>query len=199
MAKDQSLPLNPTKISGCCGRLMCCLKYEHQVYVSFRKRAPKRGAIVRTPAGEGRVTDLLAPVDSVTVDLGEGRSETFKLDELGSAASSRKERQWLTTHAVLNVPTVSCNHCKMAIEKAVGALDGVKVDVDVAEKTVTVDFDDSAVSLERDRGGRGGRGLRGRREPRLRLLTPRAGAPPRPFGKTAAGWYHIASLRGPLA
>jgi copper chaperone len=51
-------------------------------------------------------------------------------------------------HAVLNVPTVSCNHCKMAIEKAVGALDGVKVDVDVAEKTVSVDFDDSAVSLD---------------------------------------------------
>ena len=88
MAKDQNLPLNPTKISGCCGRLMCCLKYEHQVYVSFRKRAPKRGAVVKTPAGEGRVTDLLAPVDSVTVDLGEGRSGTFKLEELGSAASS---------------------------------------------------------------------------------------------------------------
>ncbi|MGZ4200241.1 MAG: PSP1 domain-containing protein [Thermoleophilia bacterium] len=88
MAKDQNLPLNPTKISGCCGRLMCCLKYEHQVYVSFRKRAPKRGAIVRTPAGEGKVTDLLAPVDSVVVDLGEGRSETFKLDELGSAAAA---------------------------------------------------------------------------------------------------------------
>jgi cell fate regulator YaaT (PSP1 superfamily) len=87
MAKDQNLPLNPTKISGCCGRLMCCLKYEHQVYVSFRKRAPKRGAIVRTPAGEGKVTDLLAPVDSVVVALGEGRSETFKLDELGSAAA----------------------------------------------------------------------------------------------------------------
>ena len=88
MAKDQNLPLNPTKISGCCGRLMCCLKYEHQVYVSFRKRAPKRGAIIKTPAGEGKVTDLLAPVDSVTVDLGEGRSQTFKLDELGSAAAS---------------------------------------------------------------------------------------------------------------
>jgi hypothetical protein len=58
------------------------------VYVSFRKRAPKRGAIVRTPAGEGKVTDLLAPVDSVTVDLGEGRSETFKLDELGSSAAA---------------------------------------------------------------------------------------------------------------
>lgn len=90
MAKDQNLPLNPTKISGCCGRLMCCLKYEHQVYVAFRKRAPKRGAIVNTPGGEGKVTDLLAPVDSVTVDLGEGRSATFKLDELGSTATSER-------------------------------------------------------------------------------------------------------------
>ena len=53
------------------------------------------------------------------------------------------------THAVLNVPSVSCNHCKMAIEKAVGDLEGIgAVDVDVAEKTVSVDFDDAAVSLE---------------------------------------------------
>jgi copper chaperone len=50
---------------------------------------------------------------------------------------------------VLNVPSVSCNHCKMAIEKAVGAVGGVgQVDVDVAEKTVTVDFDGDSVSLE---------------------------------------------------
>jgi cell fate regulator YaaT (PSP1 superfamily) len=83
MAKDQNLPLNPTKISGCCGRLMCCLKYEHQVYLSFRKRAPKRGAIIATPGGEGKVTELLAPVDSVTVDHGEGRSVTYRLAELG--------------------------------------------------------------------------------------------------------------------
>jgi cell fate regulator YaaT (PSP1 superfamily) len=85
MAKDQNLPLNPTKISGCCGRLMCCLKYEHQVYVSFRKRAPKRGATISTPGGEGRVIELLAPVDSVTVDHGEGRSATYRLAELGRA------------------------------------------------------------------------------------------------------------------
>ena len=85
MAKDQNLPLNPTKISGCCGRLMCCLKYEHEVYVSFRKRAPKRGAIISTPGGEGKVIELLAPVDSVTVDHGEGRSVTYRLAELGRA------------------------------------------------------------------------------------------------------------------
>jgi copper chaperone len=53
------------------------------------------------------------------------------------------------THVVLNVPSVSCNHCKMAIEKAVTALAGVgAVDVDVAEKTVTVDFDADSVTLD---------------------------------------------------
>jgi copper chaperone len=53
------------------------------------------------------------------------------------------------THAVLNAPSISCNHCKMAIEKAVSQMDGVaRVEVDVAEKAVTVDFDDAAVSLD---------------------------------------------------
>ena len=54
-----------------------------------------------------------------------------------------------TTHAVLNVPSVSCNHCKMAIEGAVNALDGIAgVDVDVPAKSVAVDFDAESVSLE---------------------------------------------------
>ena len=50
----------------------------------------ERGAVVKTPAGEGKVTDLLAPVDSVTVDLGEGKSATFKLEEIGSGASRER-------------------------------------------------------------------------------------------------------------
>jgi cell fate regulator YaaT (PSP1 superfamily) len=83
MAKDQNLPLNPSKISGGCGRLMCCLKYEHGVYVGFKKRAPKRGAVVQTPAGEGKVKELLAPADSVVVDLGDGQFVTCRLAELG--------------------------------------------------------------------------------------------------------------------
>ncbi len=82
MAKDQNLPLNPTKISGACGRLMCCLKYEHEVYVTFKKRAPRKGTTISTPAGEGRVIDLAAPADSVTVDHGEGRVITYRLSEL---------------------------------------------------------------------------------------------------------------------
>jgi cell fate regulator YaaT (PSP1 superfamily) len=82
MAKDQDLPLNPAKISGACGRLMCCLKYEHGVYTSFKKRAPRKGAVIATPGGEGRVVDLSAASDSVTVDLGGGSTATYRLAEL---------------------------------------------------------------------------------------------------------------------
>ena len=59
MAKEQGLSLNPTKISGTCGRLMCCLKNEHNVYEELLKITPKMGAIVVTPDGEkGKVEDV---------------------------------------------------------------------------------------------------------------------------------------------
>ncbi|MBO6303434.1 MAG: stage 0 sporulation family protein [Ruminiclostridium sp.] len=57
MAKEQSLSLNPTKISGTCGRLMCCLKYEQDSYEALLKITPKIGAIVETPDGQGIVED----------------------------------------------------------------------------------------------------------------------------------------------
>ncbi len=90
MAKNQNLPLNPAKISGCCGRLMCCLKYEHGVYTSFKQRAPKKGATVRTAEGEGRVIELLATTDSVVVDFGEGRITTLRLAELTPAKEANQ-------------------------------------------------------------------------------------------------------------
>ena len=57
MAKEQSLSLNPTKISGTCGRLMCCLKYEQDCYEELLKITPKVGAFVETPEGVGHVED----------------------------------------------------------------------------------------------------------------------------------------------
>ena len=57
MAKEQSLSLNPTKISGTCGRLMCCLKYEQDGYEYLLSITPKVGALVETPSGKGTVTD----------------------------------------------------------------------------------------------------------------------------------------------
>ena len=55
VAKDQRLSLNPSQISGACGRLMCCLRYEHEFYVQSRKKYPKEGKPVRTSRGEEKV------------------------------------------------------------------------------------------------------------------------------------------------
>jgi cell fate regulator YaaT (PSP1 superfamily) len=69
MAKDQDLPLNPLRISGACGRLMCCLKYEHPLYQQFQATAPAIGARVSTPDGDGRVVGHSVPRDSVVVRM----------------------------------------------------------------------------------------------------------------------------------
>ena len=61
MAKDQDLALNPLKIAGACGRLMCCLKYEHPLYREFRASAPRVGTMVDTPEGPGRVVAHSVP------------------------------------------------------------------------------------------------------------------------------------------
>ena len=69
MAKDQDLPVNPMRIAGACGRLMCCLKYEHPLYQDFREKAPKLGESVETPEGPGVVTGHNVPGDKVVVKL----------------------------------------------------------------------------------------------------------------------------------
>jgi cell fate regulator YaaT (PSP1 superfamily) len=69
MVKDQDLPLNPLKISGACGRLMCCLKYEHPLYQEFKVRAPAVGETVDSPEGRGRVVGHSVPSDTVVVRL----------------------------------------------------------------------------------------------------------------------------------
>jgi cell fate regulator YaaT (PSP1 superfamily) len=70
MAKEQNLSLNPAKISGACGRLMCCLKYEYDTYVELKKGMPKIGKRVSTPAGPGKVVrqDVLGQLVSVFLD-----------------------------------------------------------------------------------------------------------------------------------
>ena len=70
MAKEQGLSLNPTKISGTCGRLMCCLKYEQNAYDHLLRITPKTGAIVETPEGRGKVVDvnLLRGIVKVQLD-----------------------------------------------------------------------------------------------------------------------------------
>ncbi|MFA5576184.1 MAG: stage 0 sporulation family protein [Tissierellaceae bacterium] len=69
MAKEQSLSLNPTKISGLCGRLMCCLKFEHNVYEELLDKMPDLGAIVKTDEGKGIVVETYTLLEKVKVKV----------------------------------------------------------------------------------------------------------------------------------
>lgn len=74
MAKDQNLSLNPTKISGICGRLMCCLKYENESYVQAKEGYPEAGSLVMTPDGEGRVASFNIFKGNLSVELKESKT-----------------------------------------------------------------------------------------------------------------------------
>lgn len=82
MAKEQGLSLNPTKISGTCGRLMCCLKYEQEAYEDLLKTTPKQGAIVKTSMGRGVVeeTNLITGKLRVKLDNNENVTTFDKKD-----------------------------------------------------------------------------------------------------------------------
>ena len=78
MAKEQNISLNPSKISGNCGRLMCCLKYESNVYEDKLKRLPNIGAIVKTEDGEGEVDNIETLKEIVRVKIKDGDSYIYK-------------------------------------------------------------------------------------------------------------------------
>ncbi len=82
VAKDQRLSLNPTQISGACGRLMCSLRYEHEFYVQARRRFPKEGKTIRTSLGEERVVSNDIFRERVVLRNGEGEIRTIPLAQL---------------------------------------------------------------------------------------------------------------------
>ena len=86
MAKEQGLSLSPVKISGTCGRLMCCLKYEQEAYTDLLKRTPKVGAIVKTPMGRGLVVENNPLTQTLKVKMDntpdEAAPQTFKVKEV---------------------------------------------------------------------------------------------------------------------
>lgn len=89
MAKVQGLSLNPQKISGCCGKLMCCLKYENPYYQEVFKKMPKINSVATTPDGKGVVTghDMLRQEVNVKITDSDGTQEvrTYPLDKINSA------------------------------------------------------------------------------------------------------------------
>ena len=89
MAKDQNLSLNPTKISGICGRLMCCLKYENDTYEQEKVGFPESGSRVNTPDGEGRITGINIFKKTVNVELKE--SKLVREYQVGAVSVKNKE------------------------------------------------------------------------------------------------------------
>ena len=95
MAKDQDLPLNPMRIAGACGRLMCCLKYEHPLYEGSTTY-PSPGTAVDTPEGSGRVVSKFPPGESVVVRLSaDGRASRCAVADV---CGSRKAFESRTAH-----------------------------------------------------------------------------------------------------
>lgn len=82
MAKDQSLSLNPTKISGICGRLFCCLKYEHDVYVEAIEKVPPVGAIVKVDGNKGKVIETNPLLEQVKVEFNDKTIRICMKDEI---------------------------------------------------------------------------------------------------------------------
>ena len=91
MAKAQKTTLDPAKISGRCGRLMCCLRFEDQVYAELRENLPKRGTRVRTPQGEGTVTNTNVLKQMVWVELSDRRDVTVPVADIEILPNSKPE------------------------------------------------------------------------------------------------------------
>ena len=88
VAKDQRLSLNPAQISGACGRLMCCLRYEHEFYVQSRKRFPKEGKILVTARGEEKVLSIDIFKERVALRSSEGEMRTLPLADFNREVSA---------------------------------------------------------------------------------------------------------------
>ncbi len=90
MAKDQNLSLNPTKISGICGRLFCCLKYEHDVYSEALEKMPNVGSIVQSPDGKGKVIEINPLLEQVKVELNDKNIKLYEREELKVIKEAKK-------------------------------------------------------------------------------------------------------------
>ena len=159
MAKTQNLSLNPTKISGTCGRLMCCLKYEQDAYEDAAKRMPKVESFVQTPDGPGNVKsiDLLRETVKVSLDSapeplksyhncevcvlrnGKGSREGIEIPERPARYVEEKEEEELFKTPILSTPFY---------------MDKELEDAPVREKIGAPESGDGGKSRRRHRGGR---------------------------------------------
>jgi len=184
VAKDQRLSLNPTQISGACGRLMCCLRYEHEFYVQSRRRFPKEGRILRTSLGEEKVMACDIFRDTVTLRTVEGDTRVVPLAALRDEVAvgdlppdtDPKAARALPVHAEPE-PAAAAPADELDATELIALLDDAPMsepaihegaalgdeDDEDAPHTAPTEGDDGAARRKRRRGRRGGRRVRGER------------------------------------
>ena len=188
IAKDQKLSLNPQQISGACGRLMCCLRYEHEFYVLSRRKFPKEGKILTTSLGEEKVISCDIFNERITLRTADGDSRVIALADLRTELEGQDQP---TDHAHDDAPSHTAEYpvdaavhamldtVEMEIAPLVAAMTVVEVApvvvtevvTDVVTKAAAVDADGEdaagdATRRKRRRGRRGGRRLRAAEERR---------------------------------
>jgi cell fate regulator YaaT (PSP1 superfamily) len=147
MAKEQDLPLNPSKISGACGRLMCCLRYEFEAYKDFKNRAPKKGALIETPIGQAKVVDFDTPREIITMRLEDGKLLSIPLSEFECSADENGKK-------------CPCSVSRDAIDRC--ASSSILMALAALEQELT----QSAATERAGSGGGSGAGERSARRPR---------------------------------
>ena len=151
MAKTQSLSLNPAKISGSCGRLMCCLRYEQEAYEELVKGVPKNGAFVETTAGYGNVAQVNLLRQTVKVRMDSDESvRSFDADEVAAVPGGRPKPGEPLPHVLKAVP----KRKPEPEEKE----DTWTMPPIFAEDTATPQEEKTAEEEKRSRRRRGGRG-----------------------------------------
>ena len=93
MAKEQDLPLNSAKISGVCGRLMCCLRYEFEAYKDFKSRAPKKKTLIDTPLGKAKIQEYDTPREQLVLRLEGGKTFRVNLSDMTCSDACKKKAE----------------------------------------------------------------------------------------------------------
>ena len=173
VAKDQRLSLNPSQISGACGRLMCCLRYEHEFYAQSRKRFPKEGKTIRTKLGEEKVISNDIFRERVTLRGEDGEFRTIGLADL-RAEADEVGAPLAVVAAAPPPPTDEDERMDESLEASAE----LEVEAETADNETATAVSESAADTEgKERRPHRRRGRRGGRRNRPGGRGPRDGSP----------------------
>jgi cell fate regulator YaaT (PSP1 superfamily) len=204
MAKEQDLPLNPLKISGLCGRLMCCLRYEYDAYKDFKGRAPKKGAIIDVGGTMAKVVELDTPRERITMRKEDGSRVTYGLDEMecckgaGCPCSVKAEAIERSMASIIEAPSSGMRRTRTLTESAVREAVVAPSSTDAPERPAEAPGESGSPSSSgrRKRRRRGGGGGGGEGAPAAASTEAKSGSQPKSGGRRRGGGSKAAPAAG---